>query len=50
MYFVMRNTVDGLPANDTKAIDVSAHNLFCTYTGIMYHHWHKNQGGWGGGQ
>ena len=27
-YFVLRNTVDGMPANDMKAIDTSALNLF----------------------
>ena len=27
-YFVIRNTVDGMPANDMKAIDSSALNLF----------------------
>ena len=27
-YFVLRNTVDGMPANDMKAIDSSALNLF----------------------
>ena len=28
-YFVIRNTMDGMPANDMKAIDNSALNLFC---------------------
>ena len=30
-YFVMRNTIDGLPTNDTKVIQ---HNIF-SYVGIL---------------